>query len=91
MHKRLFRKYFSVFAILLTITIAALGMVSSAIIGINSFNEQSTSMERAAIKISNLVSELPKNYHIIAGNLFESSVNTVQETIESVFRKCFPE
>lgn len=83
MHKRLFRKYFSVFAILLTITIAALGMVSSAIIGINSFNEQSTSMERAAIKISNLVSELPKNYHIIAGNLFESSVNTVQETIES--------
>lgn len=82
MHKRLFRKYFSVFAILLTITVSALGLVSGAIIGINSFNDRSASMERAALKISSLVADLPKNYHIFAGNLFESSVTAVQETIE---------
>lgn len=83
MHKRIFRKYYFAFAIIVTITVAVLGIVSSAIIGFSSFGEQSNAMERAANKVAKSVAQMPKNYNIIAGSIFESSISTVKETIES--------
>lgn len=83
MHKRLFRKYYSAFAVMVTITVAVLGIVSGMIIGFNSFTEQSEAMTRAANKVARAVAQMPKNYNIIAGSIFDSSISTVKETIDS--------
>ena len=83
MHNRIFRKYYAAFAVIVTITVAVLGIVSSSIVGFSTFNEQSEAMERAANKVAKSVSQMPKNYNIIAGSIFESSISTVKETINS--------
>ncbi len=83
MHRRIFRKYYSAFAVLVAITVLTLGLVSATIIGVNSFYDRSESMERAAQKIAGSVASMPKNFHIIAGNIFDSSISAIKETIES--------
>lgn len=65
------------------ITVAVLGFVSSVVIGLRTFNTQSESMERAANKIAKTVSDMPKNYYILAGNIFGASISAVKETTRS--------
>lgn len=75
---------------MVTITVVVLGFVSSMIIGFNTFSEQSEAMTRAANKIARSVAQMPKNYNIIAGSIFDSAISTVKETIDSdvlVFNK----
>lgn len=83
MHKRIFFKYYSVFVIMVFLTVSLLGFATSAVIGIRSFNSQSGSMERAANKVADMFERLPPNYGIIAGNLIEPSILTIKETINS--------
>lgn len=83
MHKHLFLKYYSVIAVIITVTVVLLGIIASAIIGMKTFDSQSKNMERAANKLACSVAMLPKNYHIIAGNIFGSSISAVKETIRS--------
>ena len=40
-------------------------------------------MTRAANKVARTVAQMPKNYNIIAGSIFDSSISTVKETIDS--------
>ena len=83
MHNRIFRKYYTAFSVLVAITVMMLGIISGIIIGVNSFRDRNVTMERAANRISASVAELPKNYHIIAGAFFDSTVSTIKETIDS--------
>lgn len=83
MHKRLFLKYYGVCAIIISITVAVLGIVSSFVLGAKTFHDQSELMERAANKVASTVARMPKNYHILAGNIFDGSINAIKETSES--------
>lgn len=82
MHNRIFRKYYTVFAVLVTITVLCLGVISGVIIGFDSYNERNEAMERSANKIASTVAAMPKNYHIIAGSFFDNSISAVKETLE---------
>ncbi|MBP3480925.1 MAG: HAMP domain-containing histidine kinase [Clostridia bacterium] len=83
MHKRIFLRYYRVCAIIVFITVAVLGFVASVVIGVRTFNTQIDSMERAANKIAGTVADMPKNYYIIAGNIFDASISAVKETTRS--------
>lgn len=83
MHKRIFRKYYAAFSIIVAITVTTLSVISSLIIGFNSFDDQGDAMERAANKVATTVANMPKNYNVIAGSIFESAISTVKETINS--------
>ena len=83
MHKRIFRKYYAAFSIIVAITVTTLSVISSLIIGFNSFDDQGEAMERAANKVATTVANMPKNYNVIAGSIFESAISTVKETINS--------
>ena len=83
MHKRIFLKYYRVCVIIVFITVAVLGFVTSVVIGLRTFNTQIDSMERAANKIAKTVASMPKNYYILAGNIFGASISAVKETTRS--------
>ena len=83
MHKRIFFKYYTICVMIVFLTVSLLGFATSAVIGINEFKSQSESMERAACKVAGMVADMPPNYRIIAGNLFDTSVTTIKETINS--------
>ncbi len=65
------------------LTVSILGFATSAAIGVRNFNNQSESMERAANKVAHTVANMPKNFNILAGTIFESSISTIKETIKS--------
>lgn len=83
MHTRIFFKYYSICVMIVFLTVSLLGFATSAVIGVRSFNTQSESMERAANKIARMVAIMPKNYYIIAGNIFDSSMSAIKDTINS--------
>lgn len=83
MHKRIFFKYYTICVFIVFLTVTVLGFATSAVIGYQSFNTQSESMERAANKMAHTIAELPKNYSVIAGNIFEASLSSIKETITS--------
>lgn len=83
MHKRIFLRYYSVCAVMVFITVAVLGFVTSVVLGFRTFNTQVDIMERAANKIANTVADMPKNYYILAGNIFGASISAVKETTRS--------
>jgi len=83
MHKRIFFKYYSICVLIVFLTASILGFATSAAIGVRNFNNQSESMERAANKVAHTVAEMPKNYNIIAGSIFESSISTIKDTLRS--------
>ncbi len=83
MHKRIFFKYYGICVLIVFLTISLLGFATSAVIGVRSFNTQSESMERAANKVAKTVANMPKNYHILAGTIFDSSISAIKETIKS--------
>lgn len=83
MHKRIFLRYYSVCAVIVFITVTVLGFVASLVIGLRTFNTQVDSMERAANKIAKTVADMPKNYYIIAGNIFGTAISAVKETTRS--------
>ncbi len=83
MHKRIFLKYYSVCVLIVFLTVSILGISTSAAIGVRNFNTQSESMERAANKVAHTVATMPKNFNILAGSIFESSITTIKDTIKS--------
>ncbi len=83
MHKRIFLKYYSICVLIVALTVSLLGFSTSAAIGVRNFNNQSQSMERAANKVAHTVATMPKNYNILAGSIFESSISTIKETMNS--------
>lgn len=83
MHKQIFLKYYSVCVVIVIITVTVLGFVASAVLGIRSFDTQTDSMERAANKVASTVAQMPKNFHFIAGSIFDESLITIKETIKS--------
>ena len=83
MHKRIFLKYYGFCVAIVFITVAVLGFVTSVVMGLRTFDNQSKSMERAANKIAKTVATMPKNYHILAGNIFRESIIAVKETTKS--------
>ena len=83
MHKRIFFKYYTICVMIVFLTVSILGFATSAVIGVRSFNTQSESMERAANKIARMVAIMPKNYYIVAGNIFDASISAIQDTITS--------
>ena len=83
MHKRIFFKYYTICVMIVFLTVSILGFATSAVIGIRSFNTQSESMERAANKIARMVAIMPKNYYIVAGNIFDASISAIKDTIAS--------
>ncbi len=83
MHKRIFFKYYTICVFIVFLTVSVLGFATSTVIGVQSFNTQSQSMERAANKVASTIADLPKNYAVFAGNIFDASISTVKETIKS--------
>lgn len=83
MLRRLFSRYFFICATIVALTVGMLGCVASIVIGIQSVDERSGAMERAANKIASGVARMPRNYHILAGNIFDNSISAIQETINS--------
>ena len=83
MHKRIFLKYYSICVLIVFLTVSILGIATSAAIGVRNFNTQSESMERAANKVAHTVAEMPKNFNILAGSIFESSITTIKDTLKS--------
>lgn len=83
MHKRIFLKYYGVCVVIIIITITVLAFISSSVIGIKSFKTQTDIMERAANTIASTVAQMPKNFHFIAGSIFNEALETVKDTIRS--------
>lgn len=79
MHKRIFLKYYAVTVIAVVATVLLLCAISGVIIGMRTFDTSSDTMERAAVKISKTVANLPTNYMLIAGKMFDTSLSAVKE------------
>ncbi len=80
MHRRIFIKYYSICALIITLTVAMLGCVTSTVLAVKTVNDQNELMERAANKMAKSIARMPKNYHIIAGNILDDSISAIKET-----------
>ena len=81
MLKRLFSRYFCICATIIVLTVAVLAFIASTVLGVQSVREQSTLMEQAANKMASSFAQLPKNYNIIAGTIFDEAIDSVTEIV----------
>ena len=82
MHKRIFLRYFNVCALIIFLTVFALGTVTTFVFAYRNVYEQDRNMEKAAQKIASMLEDVPMNYSFFVGTVVEGSIETVKETID---------
>ena len=83
MFKRIFLKYFTTCAGIILAILVAMGVMSSAVMAGQSINETATNLESAALKLSGLYADLPKNGYLVGGKVLESAMDVVKDTLEA--------
>ena len=81
MFKRIFLKYFTICASIILVILIVMGVMSSAVMASQSINETATNLESAALKLSGLYADLPKNGYLVGGKVLESAMDVVKDTL----------
>ncbi len=81
MHKRIFLRYFNACALIILLTVFALGSITTMVYTYQSVQAQDRNMENAAQKIASMLEDMPSNYSIFVGTVMEGAIETVKETI----------
>ncbi len=81
MHKRIFLRYFNTCALMILLTVFALGTVTTGVFTLQSVQEQDRNMENAANKIASMLRGMPANYNIFVGTIMSGAIDTVKDTI----------
>lgn len=83
MFKRIFLKYFTTCAGIILAILIVMGVMSSAVMAGQSINETASNLESAALKLSGLYADLPKNGYLVGGKALESAMDVVKDTLEA--------
>lgn len=81
MHKKIFFRYFNACALIILLTVFALGTVTTGVFTIRSVQEQDQNMENAANKVASMLRGMPANYNIFVGTIMSGAIETVKDTI----------
>ena len=60
-----------------------MGALSSAVLANQTIEDTTRDLESAAVKLSNLYADMPKNGYLVGGRILESSMSVVQETLDA--------
>ena len=83
MFKRIFLKYFTICASIILAILLVMGAMSSAVMASQSINETASNLESAALKLSGLYADLPKNGYLVGGKVLESAMDVIKDTLEA--------
>ncbi len=83
MFKRIFLKYFTICAGIILSILIVMGIMSSAVMAGQTINETASNLESAALKLSGLYADLPKNGYLVGGKVLESAMDVVKDTLEA--------
>ncbi|MBQ7095560.1 MAG: HAMP domain-containing protein [Clostridia bacterium] len=81
MHKKIFFRYFNACALVILITVFALGTVTTGVLTIRDVQEQDRQMENAAQQVASMLQGMPANYNVFVGSIVSGSIETVKKTI----------
>ncbi len=81
MHKRIFLRYFNACALIILLTVFALGSITTVVYTYQSVQEQDRNMENAAQRIATMLEDMPSNYNMFVGTVMEGAIETVKETM----------
>ena len=81
MHKKISLRYFNACALIILLTVFALGTVTTGVFTIRSVQEQDQNMENAANKVASMLRGMPANYNIFVGTIMSGAIETVKDTI----------
>lgn len=83
MFKRIFLKYFTICASIILAILMVMGVLSSAVMASQTITQTARDLESAAIKLSSLYAEMPKNGYFVGGKLLGSAMDVVKGTLEA--------
>ncbi len=83
MFKRIFLKYFTICASIILTILMIMGVLSSAVMASQTITQTADDLESAAIKLSSLYAEMPKNGYLVGGKVLESAMDVVKDTLKA--------
>lgn len=83
MFKRIFLKYFTICASIILAILMIMGVLSSAVMASQTITQTAGDLESAAIKLSSLYAEMPKNGYFVGGKVLENAMDVVKDTLEA--------
>ncbi len=83
MFKRIFLKYFTICASIILVILMIMGILSSAVMASQTITQTAGDLESAAIKLSSLYAEMPKNGYFVGGKVLENAMDVVKDTLEA--------
>lgn len=81
MHKKIFFRYFNACALVIFLTVFALGTITTGVLTIRDVQEQDRQMENAAQQVASMLQGMPDNYNVFVGTVVSGSIATVKKTI----------
>ena len=83
MFKRIFLKYFTICASIILVILMVMGVMSSAVMASQTISDTVGNLESAALKLSGLYADLPKNGYLVGGKVLESAMDVVKDTLDA--------
>lgn len=83
MFNRIFLKCFTICASIILAILMLMGVLSSAVMASQTIAQTAGDLESAAIKLSSLYAEMPKNGYFVGGKVLENAMDVVKDTLEA--------